>query len=81
MNEAVFRDYLGIKRVEMHDMTVLQAFTALAKTTTTAPITSPEAHKVLITFSGLTVIPRHLAKTVLITGPMIPVSTGLPTLP
>ena len=80
MGESVFRDYFGIRKVEMQDMTVLQAFMALAKTTSTTPITPPEAHKVLITFSGLTVIPRHLASTVLITGPTMPVTSGLPTL-
>ena len=74
-------DRLGLKPIRQPSRTILEAFIAQTPTTRSTPMTVPQMTKIISTFQGIQVIPRHLAHTVPVQGDFkIPLQPSLPIL-
>ena len=74
-------DRLGLRPIRQPSRTILEAFIAQTPTTRSTPMTVPQMTKIISTFQGIQVIPRHLAHTVPVQGDFkIPLQPSLPIL-
>ena len=65
----------GITPITQDHFSALEVFTAVVRETETIPLTPPEVRKVVVTHSGVTLLPERLCGTTAVTG-----RTKIPTL-